>query len=70
MIWIDTLLVIDTLISPTKKWTLLSRLSLSESTINVSIENRSRYDHFDDWSQEFLYLIHADIDFANCDREL
>jgi hypothetical protein len=37
---------------------------------DVSIENRSRYDYFDDWSQEFLYLIHADVDLANCDRRL
>jgi hypothetical protein len=27
---------------------------------DVSIENRSRYDYLDDWSQKFLYFIHAE----------
>jgi hypothetical protein len=31
---------------------------------NVTIENRSRYDHLDDWLQKFLYLINANVDFA------
>jgi hypothetical protein len=35
MIWIDTLLVIDTLLFSTKKRTLFSRLSLSEPTITL-----------------------------------